>query len=226
MPFIFANFNGTKGDVEVFTHEIGHAFQNWSSRDKDVRRLPLADVRGGRGPLDEPRVPDVAAHGEVLRRRRRALPSPAPDRVAALPALRRAPWTTSSTWSTRIPHATPAERLAMWKEMRGGPTCRGATGATSSVRPPAACGRGSCTSTARPSTTSTTRSRGVCAHAVPGLEREDDRRAALEAYVALCRRGRRGALPGRSCGRRACAAPSTRGASRTWSPTASRSLGS
>ncbi len=34
MPFIFANFNGTKGDVEVFTHEVGHAFQAWSSRDQ------------------------------------------------------------------------------------------------------------------------------------------------------------------------------------------------
>ncbi|MDJ0636420.1 MAG: M3 family oligoendopeptidase [Xenococcaceae cyanobacterium MO_188.B29] len=32
VPFIFANFNGTKGDVEVFTHEIGHAFQCWQSR--------------------------------------------------------------------------------------------------------------------------------------------------------------------------------------------------
>ena len=32
VPFIFANFNGTKGDVEVFTHEVGHAFQNWMSR--------------------------------------------------------------------------------------------------------------------------------------------------------------------------------------------------
>ncbi len=32
VPFIFANFNGTKHDVEVVTHEIGHAFQCWSSR--------------------------------------------------------------------------------------------------------------------------------------------------------------------------------------------------
>jgi M3 family oligoendopeptidase len=38
MPFIFANFNGTKGDVEVFTHEMGHAFQNYESRE-----LPLID---------------------------------------------------------------------------------------------------------------------------------------------------------------------------------------
>jgi M3 family oligoendopeptidase len=38
MPFVFANFNGTKGDVEVLTHEIGHAFQNYSSQHQ-----PLSD---------------------------------------------------------------------------------------------------------------------------------------------------------------------------------------
>ena len=32
-PFIFANFNGTAGDVDVLTHEAGHAFQVYSSRD-------------------------------------------------------------------------------------------------------------------------------------------------------------------------------------------------
>ena len=32
VPFIFANFNGTQDDVNVFTHECGHAFQNWSAR--------------------------------------------------------------------------------------------------------------------------------------------------------------------------------------------------
>jgi M3 family oligoendopeptidase len=31
-PFIFANFNGTMHDIGVFTHEMGHAFQNHSSR--------------------------------------------------------------------------------------------------------------------------------------------------------------------------------------------------
>jgi M3 family oligoendopeptidase len=31
-PFVFANFNGTKGDVVVFAHEMGHAFQGWMSR--------------------------------------------------------------------------------------------------------------------------------------------------------------------------------------------------
>lgn len=32
MPFIFANFNGTSDDVDVLTHETGHAFQSYSSR--------------------------------------------------------------------------------------------------------------------------------------------------------------------------------------------------
>ncbi|MHC4955442.1 MAG: M3 family oligoendopeptidase [Planctomycetota bacterium] len=31
VPFIYANFNGTQGDVGVFTHEMGHAFQNHMS---------------------------------------------------------------------------------------------------------------------------------------------------------------------------------------------------
>ena len=31
-PFIFANFNGTSGDVDVLTHEVGHAFQGYMSR--------------------------------------------------------------------------------------------------------------------------------------------------------------------------------------------------
>lgn len=30
-PFIFANFNGTAGDVDVITHECGHAFQGFLS---------------------------------------------------------------------------------------------------------------------------------------------------------------------------------------------------
>lgn len=31
-PFIFSNFNGTSGDVDVLTHEAGHAFQCYRSR--------------------------------------------------------------------------------------------------------------------------------------------------------------------------------------------------
>ncbi|PKK39449.1 Oligoendopeptidase F [Clostridiaceae bacterium JG1575] len=32
VPFIFSNFNGTSGDVDVLTHEAGHAFQGWIVR--------------------------------------------------------------------------------------------------------------------------------------------------------------------------------------------------
>ncbi|WP_339250930.1 M3 family oligoendopeptidase [Sporosarcina sp. FSL W8-0480] len=31
-PFIFSNFNGTSGDIDVLTHEAGHAFQVYCSR--------------------------------------------------------------------------------------------------------------------------------------------------------------------------------------------------
>ena len=33
-PFIFANFNGTQHDVEVVTHEAGHAFAYWMNRSR------------------------------------------------------------------------------------------------------------------------------------------------------------------------------------------------
>ncbi|TYR79815.1 M3 family oligoendopeptidase [Priestia megaterium] len=35
-PFIFSNFTGTSGDIDVLTHEAGHAFQVYSSRNMDV----------------------------------------------------------------------------------------------------------------------------------------------------------------------------------------------
>ena len=37
VPFIFANFNGTQGDVSVVTHEAGHAFADWTNR----HRVPM-----------------------------------------------------------------------------------------------------------------------------------------------------------------------------------------
>lgn len=43
VPFIFANFNGTQHDVEVVTHEAGHAFAAWMNRN----RVPLATVWPG-----------------------------------------------------------------------------------------------------------------------------------------------------------------------------------
>lgn len=46
MPFIFANFNGTSDDVDVLTHETGHAFQSYLSRWIDEPELvfPTSDT--------------------------------------------------------------------------------------------------------------------------------------------------------------------------------------
>ena len=40
VPFIFANFNGTRDDVETMTHEAGHAFADWYNRD----RVPMETI--------------------------------------------------------------------------------------------------------------------------------------------------------------------------------------
>lgn len=39
-PFIFANFNGTRDDVETMTHEAGHAFADWYNR----KRIPISTI--------------------------------------------------------------------------------------------------------------------------------------------------------------------------------------
>lgn len=41
LPFVFANFNGTAADVDVLTHELGHAFQMYESRRQPVMEYIL-----------------------------------------------------------------------------------------------------------------------------------------------------------------------------------------
>ena len=48
-PFIFSNFNGTSADVDVLTHEAGHAFQYYYA----ARRLPLAEQAGSTSEINE-----------------------------------------------------------------------------------------------------------------------------------------------------------------------------
>ena len=52
-PFIFSNFNGTAADVDVLTHEAGHAFQLLPQRaaDPGVHAAELHE-RDQRDPLD------------------------------------------------------------------------------------------------------------------------------------------------------------------------------
>lgn len=44
--FIFSNFNGTSGDVDVLTHEAGHAFQTFMAKDIEVLDVGCPTMEG------------------------------------------------------------------------------------------------------------------------------------------------------------------------------------
>ncbi len=48
-PFIFSNFNGTDADVDVLTHEAGHAFQGYLA----MRSIPIAALTGSTSEINE-----------------------------------------------------------------------------------------------------------------------------------------------------------------------------
>ncbi len=48
-PFIFSNFNGTQADVDVLTHEAGHAFQGYLA----MRSIPVAELTGSTAEINE-----------------------------------------------------------------------------------------------------------------------------------------------------------------------------
>lgn len=48
-PFIFSNFNGTSADVDVLTHEAGHAFQAYLSQ----RCIPIGLLQGSTSEINE-----------------------------------------------------------------------------------------------------------------------------------------------------------------------------
>ena len=48
-PFIFSNFNGTSADVDVLTHEAGHAFQGYLA----MRSIPLEELTGSTAEINE-----------------------------------------------------------------------------------------------------------------------------------------------------------------------------
>ncbi len=48
-PFIFSNFNGTSADIDVLTHEAGHAFEAYYAS----RRLPLPDMTYSTSEINE-----------------------------------------------------------------------------------------------------------------------------------------------------------------------------
>ncbi len=48
-PFIFSNFNGTSADVDVLTHEAGHAFQGYLA----MRSIPVRMLSGSTSEINE-----------------------------------------------------------------------------------------------------------------------------------------------------------------------------
>ncbi len=48
-PFIFSNFNGTSADVDVLTHEAGHAFQGYLA----MRSIPVSALAGSTSEINE-----------------------------------------------------------------------------------------------------------------------------------------------------------------------------
>lgn len=48
-PFIFSNFNGTAADIEVLTHEAGHAFENYTAS----RLMPLMEQTHSTSEINE-----------------------------------------------------------------------------------------------------------------------------------------------------------------------------
>jgi M3 family oligoendopeptidase len=45
-PFIFSNFNGTSGDVDVLTHEFGHSFQSYCARNIKIPEYRSPTMEG------------------------------------------------------------------------------------------------------------------------------------------------------------------------------------
>ncbi len=43
-PFILANFNGTAADIDVMTHEAGHAFADYMTADNEIRELGIGGM--------------------------------------------------------------------------------------------------------------------------------------------------------------------------------------
>ncbi len=116
LPFIFANCNGSKDDVKVLVHEVGHAFQKWCSRplpwiDQVRCSAEAAEVHSmGLEFLSWPAL-DAFFGDEVDRFRRQHL-------IRALTFL---PYGVAvDHFQHRVfenPSASPAERHAIWQEM-------------------------------------------------------------------------------------------------------------
>lgn len=117
VPFIFANFNGTHHDVGVFTHEMGHAFQNWESRDQPGvdylwPTMEAAEINSmGLEFLSYPEIGRLVGEGSADRFRRMHL-------IGALAFLPYGVCVDHFQHEVYAnPGASPADRHAMWARL-------------------------------------------------------------------------------------------------------------
>ena len=117
IPYIFANFNGTFHDIDVFTHEMGHAFQNWQSRDQPRidylwPTMEAAEINSmGLEYLCHPQIGLMLEEGAADRYRRMHLT----NALAFLPYGVCVDHFQHEVYAN--PMATPAERHAMWQRL-------------------------------------------------------------------------------------------------------------
>ena len=117
MPFIFANFNGTQHDVGVFTHEMGHAFQNWESREQPGidylwPTMEAAEINSmGLEFLTLPGIGKLVGDGDAARFQRLHLITS----LAFLPYGVCVDHFQHDVYAN--PAATPADRHAMWQAL-------------------------------------------------------------------------------------------------------------
>ncbi len=118
VPFIFANFNGTQGDVEVVTHEAGHAFACWMNRD----RIPGSYVWPG---MEACEVHSMSmefmawpwAEGFFGPDTRKFLYSHLAGALTFIPYGTLVDHFQHEVYAN--PDMTPAQRHAVWKELQG-----------------------------------------------------------------------------------------------------------
>ena len=118
VPFIFANFNGTQGDVEVVTHEAGHAFAAWMNRD----RVPMEYVWPG---MEACEVHSMSmefmawpwAEGFFGKDTRKFLYSHLSGALTFIPYGTMVDHFQHEVYAN--PDMTPAQRHAVWKELLG-----------------------------------------------------------------------------------------------------------
>lgn len=180
LPFIFSNFNGTADDVDVLTHEAGHAFADWIAARKDIPEL-----------LRNPGMESCEIHSMSMEfltsdyyhlfygeDTAKAMIAHAADSVYFLPYGSMVDEFQHIVYSN--PDMTPAERNAAWAKLET-EYRRGSTSAICRSTAAARAGSVSCTSTCIRSIISTTALRrwSLCASSPHGWRIRTTRGSAI-----------------------------------------------